>query len=63
MKSKILGLEIKIQKLEQEKTAKMNLEDKFVKNKSKFEEKKKSINNDLYQLNSLLKEKKNEFFL
>lgn len=62
MKSKILGLEIKIQKLEQEKTAKMNLEDKFVKNKSKFEEKKKSINNDLYQLNSLLKEKKNEFF-
>ncbi len=40
MKSKILGLEIKIQKLEQEKTAKMNLEDKFVKNKSKFEEKK-----------------------
>ncbi len=40
MKSKILGLEIKIQKLEQEKTLKMNLEDKFVKSKSESEEKK-----------------------
>ncbi|WNY62527.1 chromosome segregation SMC family protein [Borreliella carolinensis] len=62
MKSKILGLEIKIQKLEQEKTLKMNLEDKFVKSKFESEEKKNSINNNLYQLNSLLKEKKNEFF-
>lgn len=61
-KSKILGLEIKIQKLEQEKTVKMNLEDKLIKSKFNFEEKKKSINNDLHQLNSLLKEKKNEFF-
>ncbi|WNY68287.1 AAA family ATPase [Borreliella lusitaniae] len=61
-RSKILGLDIKIQKLEQEKTLKLNLEDKFFKSKSNFEEKKKSINNDLYQLNSLLKENKNEFF-
>lgn len=62
IKSKILGLEVKIQKLEQEKTAKVSLKDKFVRSKSKSEEKKNSINNDLCQLNSLLKEKKNEFF-
>ncbi|AJA89898.1 hypothetical protein OY14_00220 [Borreliella chilensis] len=62
MNSKILGLEIKIQKLEQEKKVKINLEDKFIKSKATFEEKKNFINNDLYQLNSLLKEKKNEFF-
>ncbi|WP_424632221.1 AAA family ATPase [Borreliella lusitaniae] len=61
-RSKILGLDIKIKKLEQEKTLKLNLEDKFFKSKSNFEEKKKSINNDLHQLNSLLKENKNEFF-
>ncbi len=41
----------------------MNLEDKLIKSKFNFEEEKKSINNDLHQLNSLLKEKKNEFFL
>lgn len=39
-KSKILGLEVKIQKLEQEKTVKMNLEDKLIKSKFNFEEKK-----------------------
>ncbi len=63
LKSKLLTMEIKIQKLEHDKRGKLNLANIFMGNKSQIESVKVSINEELMNLNNSLQSKKKDFFI
>ncbi|WP_024654207.1 AAA family ATPase [Borrelia persica] len=62
LKSKLLAMEIKIQKLERDKMGKLNLANIFMSNKSQIESVKININEELINLNNSLQSKKKDFF-
>ncbi|WP_025406190.1 AAA family ATPase [Borrelia hermsii] len=62
LKSKLLEIEIKIQKLEHDRKGKLNLANIFMSNKAQIELVKVSINEELMNLNNSLQAKKKDFF-
>ncbi|AAX16569.1 chromosome partition protein Smc [Borrelia hermsii DAH] len=62
LKSKLLEIEIKIQKLEHDRKGKLNLANIFMSNKAQIESVKVSINEELMNLNNSLQAKKKDFF-
>ncbi|UPA11756.1 AAA family ATPase [Borrelia venezuelensis] len=62
LKSKLLEIEIKIQKLEHDRKGKLNLADIFMSNKVQIESVKVGINEELVDLNNSLQSKKKDFF-
>ncbi|UPA15925.1 AAA family ATPase [Borrelia coriaceae] len=62
LKSKLLEIEIRIQKLEHERKGKLNLANILIGNKAQIELVKVGINEELMNLNNSLKAKKQDFF-
>ncbi|BCR21492.1 AAA family ATPase [Borrelia sp. HM] len=62
LKTKLFGVEIKIQKLEHDKNGKLNLANILMGNKAQIESVKVSVNGELTNLNNSLQAKKKDFF-
>ncbi|WP_346313202.1 AAA family ATPase [Borrelia miyamotoi] len=62
LKTKLLGVEMKIHKLEHDKKGKVNLANILMSNKAQIESVKVSVNEELMNLNNALQAKKKDFF-
>ncbi|UPA06472.1 AAA family ATPase [Borrelia anserina] len=62
LKSKLLEMDIKIQKLEHDRKGKLNLINILISNKAQIESVRVSVNEELMKLNNSLQSKKRDFF-